>query len=99
MTEPPAGSVDPRHVDRVVRRYLAYANHGQAQGRRVMPLAEWFRWYALENADLINADAAAAPASCSVSTQAAGAPRADRSRDLYAAVAEELARQARGPVG
>lgn len=95
MTEPASRGVDALHVERIARRYLAYAQHGRAQGRRVMPLAEWFRWYALENADLINADAAAAPASCSVSTQAVGAPRADRSRDLYAAVAEELAKQGR----
>jgi hypothetical protein len=93
MSEPPTGSVDSQHVERIVQRYLAYASHGAAQGRRVMPLAEWFRWYAMENADLINADAAAAPASCSVTAQAAGAPRADRSRELYAAVADELARR------
>jgi hypothetical protein len=93
MNEPPGNEIDTRHVERIVQRYLAYASHGQAQGRRVMPLAEWFRWYALENADLINADAATAPASCSVSTQAVGAPRADRLRELYAAVAAELARR------
>jgi hypothetical protein len=97
MNAPANGAVDAKHVERIVRRYLAYASHGEAQGRRVMPLAEWFRWYAMENADLINADAAAAPASCSVTTQAAGAPRADRSRELYAAVAEELTRQGKPP--
>lgn len=97
MSEPESTGVDARHVDRIVRRYLAYANHGQAQGRPVMPLAEWFRWYALENADLINADAAAAPTACSVTTQAAGVPRADRSRALYAAVADALAQRATPP--
>jgi hypothetical protein len=98
MNETVATGVDAQHVERIVRRYLAYSSHGRAQGRPVMPLAEWFRWYALENADLINADAAAAPAACSVTTQAAGAPRADRSRELYAAVAEELARRGAPPV-
>jgi hypothetical protein len=93
MTAPLSRSVDAQHVERIARRYRAYASHGESLGRRVLPLAEWFRWYALENADLINADAATAPASCSVSTQAAGVPRADRSRELYAAVVEELARQ------
>lgn len=97
MSETVATGVDPQHVDRIVRRYLAYASHGQAQGRPVMPLAEWFRWYAMENADLINADAAATPAACSVTTQAAGAPRADRSRELYVAVAEALARRGLPP--
>jgi len=97
MSEPATGGVDARHVERIVRRYLSYASHGQSKGLRVMPLAEWFRWYAMENADLINADAAAAPASCSVTTQAAGVPRTDRSREFYTAVAEELTRRESPP--
>jgi hypothetical protein len=86
---PPASEVSEELVDRIARRYEAYASFTAAQGRPVMSLDEWFRWYAIENADQFQADAVT-PSSCSVTTQAVGVAAPERWRPVLDALRRRL---------
>lgn len=51
-----AAQVDPDIVEHTATNYLAYRDFAANQKRGPIPLNEWFRWYAIENASELSAE-------------------------------------------
>ncbi|MEY3713474.1 MAG: hypothetical protein RL321_1094 [Pseudomonadota bacterium] len=76
LTDCRAAGVDPLVIEHTARNFLAHLDYHSTRGSRSLPLAEWFRYYALENAAELSAETIKVEG-CSVDERSVRPPSAD----------------------
>ena len=56
LTDCRTAGVDPLVIEHTARNFLTYVDYHSKQGTRSLPLLDWFRYYALENAAELSAE-------------------------------------------
>ena len=90
-----AAGVDPLLIEHTARNYLAHRDHRLGTGGRPLPLADWFRFYSLENAAELSTEKLRV-AGCSVDESAVRPPTAAGKAALLALLALRLAQEGDG---
>ena len=84
--------IAPDTIERIARRYLAYATH-HAGRANALPLSDWLKWYTIENGDQLAADQIPVR-DCSVAETTTPGPTLDRGPEILRLVELRLAHPA-----
>ncbi len=76
LTDCHAAGVDPLVIEHTARNFLAHVDYHSQRGTRSLPLLDWFRYYALENAAELSAETLKVEG-CSVNERSVRPPSAD----------------------
>jgi hypothetical protein len=82
QTDAQTAGIEPALVEEVALRYRQHAAHARERGGTPLELAQWFRFYALENAASLSADRMIVDG-CSVDERSVPPPSPLRVRALY----------------
>lgn len=76
LTDCHAAGVDPLVIEHTARNFLAHVDYHSQRGTRSLPLLDWFRYYALENAAELSTETLKVEG-CSVDERSVRPPSAD----------------------
>ena len=82
LTDCRTAGVDPLVIEHTARNFLTYVDYHSKQGTRSLPLLDWFRYYALENAAELSAETIKVEG-CSVDERSVRTPSADYRAAIY----------------
>jgi hypothetical protein len=85
-----AAGIDPLLIEHTAQNYLAHRAHRSQHGGQALPLAQWFRFYSMENAAELSTEAVRVEG-CSVDESAVRPPTAAGKAALFALLERRLA--------
>jgi hypothetical protein len=85
-----SAGVDPLVIEHTARNYLAHREHQQRVGGQPLPLQQWFKFYALENAAELSAETMKVEG-CSVDEKSVRPPTANYQAAIYQLLQRYLA--------
>jgi len=85
-----SAGVDPLVIEHTARNFLAHREHHLRAGTKHLPLQQWFKFYAMENAAELSAETIKVEG-CSVDEKSVRPPSADYQAAIYRLLQQYLA--------